>query len=436
MSDKEHNIDIVFRNGLKDFEVLPPASIWNRIPPVIPVRTWRRHVYPVAATVAILMTLGASLSILFRKPLANSDQLTVSSIPTEQKINTANPVDAPADAKVLTMNTDPGIAEAKSETVTQIAGVMDPSVPSLATNHQAEIVIISEVTESAAVSEKSLLASQLIDVSGFDEKGKELAFVEEKSTDLSRLMIGGSLSPAFSVLSSGGDADVSDLMQNETALPTYTGGLSVSLNINHRLTIQTGIGLTTMGQTISGIKVGVGLSQYYRAKGDYTYMVETASGVLVAENSDLYLSDAISGRVGSFIPEEFLDPSKLKLEYIESDIRQLFRYLEVPVIARYKIVDRKMDLNLSGGVAYGFLIENSAYAVDDKNSVKIGYTKGVNEHSFSSQVGFGMEYDVSKTVVINLEPVFRYYLTPFSDRAGAVSRPYSFGVFSGFSFRF
>jgi len=436
MSDKEHNIDIIFRNGLKDFEVLPPASIWNRIPPVIPVRTWRHYVYPVAATVAILMTLGASLSILFKKPLPNSEQLTVNGIPTEQKINTVNNVVAPTQANVLTMNPDRGAAEAKSETVNIIAGVMDPSVPSLAANHQPDIAGTSGVNESVTVREMPLTASRLIDVISFDEKLKELAFVEEKKADIPRLLIGGSLSPAFSVLSSGGDDKVSDLMKKEDPLPTYTGGLSVALNINHRLTIQTGIGLTTMGQTLSGIKVGVGLSQYYRSKGAYTYMVETASGTLVVENTDLYISDAEAERVGSFIPEDFLDASKLKIDYVNSNVRQLFRYLEVPVIARYKIIDRKIDLNLSGGFAYGFLIENSAYSVDDKKSVTVGYTEGVNEHSFSSQVGFGMEYDVSKTVVINLEPVFRYYMTPFSDRAGAISRPYSFGVFSGFSFRF
>jgi hypothetical protein len=57
MFEREPNIDIVFRNGLKNLEVLPPADVWDNIPPM-PVRTSRlRIISGIAAGVAALVSL-------------------------------------------------------------------------------------------------------------------------------------------------------------------------------------------------------------------------------------------------------------------------------------------------------------------------------------------------------------------------------------------
>ncbi|MCA1742153.1 MAG: hypothetical protein LC630_06775 [Bacteroidales bacterium] len=62
MFEREPNIDIVFRNGLKNMEVLPPADVWENIPPV-PVRQSRlRVVTGIAAGIAALVSLLQPLS--------------------------------------------------------------------------------------------------------------------------------------------------------------------------------------------------------------------------------------------------------------------------------------------------------------------------------------------------------------------------------------
>ncbi len=58
------------------------------------------------------------------------------------------------------------------------------------------------------------------------------------------------------------------------------------------------------------------------------------------------------------------------------------------------------------------------------------------KYSLSTQMGVGMEYNLNKIISLNIEPVIRYYMTPLSDNSGAVTSPISFGVFSGFFFRF
>jgi hypothetical protein len=51
-------------------------------------------------------------------------------------------------------------------------------------------------------------------------------------------------------------------------------------------------------------------------------------------------------------------------------------------------------------------------------------------------MGMGIEYTISDKFSLNLEPTFRYYLSPFGDATGVKTHPYSFGVFSGLSFKF
>ena len=130
------------------------------------------------------------------------------------------------------------------------------------------------------------------------------------------------------------------------------------------------------------------------------------------------------------------DPSKYELTQVGSDIQQVFRYLEMPVVLRYKVIDRKLGLNLSGGVAYGLLVDNAAYTGEGSDLIRVGHTEGINMHNISSQLGLGMEYDLSRKITFNLEPVFRYYMTPLSDITGSLYKPYSLGFWSGFSFKF
>jgi hypothetical protein len=48
----------------------------------------------------------------------------------------------------------------------------------------------------------------------------------------------------------------------------------------------------------------------------------------------------------------------------------------------------------------------------------------------------GMEYNFSGRLSLNLEPTFRYYITPLGGVAGSSIHPYSIGIFSGISYKF
>src|SRR5450759_3836747 len=58
MGERGANIDIVFRNGLKDFEVLPPPEVWDNIHPVIKRKQRPFILLRAAALIAVVLSMS------------------------------------------------------------------------------------------------------------------------------------------------------------------------------------------------------------------------------------------------------------------------------------------------------------------------------------------------------------------------------------------
>jgi hypothetical protein len=436
MFEREPNIDIVFRNGLKNLEVLPPADIWDSIPPMPVKHTRLRVISGIAAGVAALVSLSLLATWYVRN---NSTPVTLAEVAAPGSgssditldIAGANPVTRPGEARVVDFVPAVSAYEPAGEvpvtiTADEPAGLLASSDIQPQREEPGEPVQLfpDEITVISAGR-----------FSGTDESLKTSLTEPASGKAAQRFIIGASLSPAMGFSRSGQDTRLAELISSEKSRPAYSTGVSVGYRISDRLTIQSGIGLASIGQTISDVAVYAGLSDYYSVKSNYLYSVETASGLILAGNTDLYLTDS-KDRVGTLIQGNMADPSKYPLTQVGSDIRQVFRYLELPVMVRYKLIDKRVGLNLSGGMAYGFLVDNAAYTGEGSDIVRVGYTEGMNTFNLSSQLGLGMEYNISRKITFNLEPVFRYYVTPLSDISGALYKPYSVGFSSGFFFKF
>ena len=436
MFEREPNIDIVFRNGLKNLEVLPPADVWDNIPP-IPVRHTRlRVISGIAAGVAAMVSLTLMATWYVR---SSNNPVVLSEVTV--------PGDDLQDVKLDIIEASP-VTKADDTRVIRLVSSSDPAVPAIELPPSPLTFDPSALLASAGAPQQRAVTDEQVAISpdeitvvnagrfaGADEN--RMASMAEVSTVPAeqRFLVGASMSPSMSFSRSGQNPRLSELINSEKSRPAYSTGVSVGYKISDRLTIQSGIGLASIGQTINDVNVYAGLSDFYAVKSSYLYSVETASGIILAGNTDLYLTDS-KDRVSTVIQGSMADPSKYKLTQVGSDIQQVFRYLELPVMLRYKLIDRKFGLNLSGGVAYGLLVDNAAYTGEGSELIRVGHTEGVSMHNFSSQLGLGMEYNISKKITFNLEPLVRYYVTPLSDISGSLYKPYSLGFWSGFSFKF
>jgi len=438
MFDKEPNIDIVFRNGLKNMEVLPPPDVWGKIPPMPARNRGYRVVLGIAAGIAALVALTLLASSYFRisnvpggiteLAMTTDGQLPESVTPAE----ISTPVNAEGKIQPRSI-IEPSAAPRQAETT--IAGSVDlPSASALISDFREPQENIQADNPLPVTSDEiTVIVSPVM--TGRNDITSKAVRPENTANTGSRFEIGASVSPTMGFSSAGDNARLSELVSGEQTRPTYSTGLTFGYKISPRLTIQSGIGLSSMGQTINGVDVFAGLSDYYTVKGAYLYSVETTAGTIRAGNTDLYLTDK-ANRVSTRIANNMADPSKYHLTQVSSNIHQVFRYLELPVIIRYKVIDQKIGLNLSGGMSYGYLLDNFAYANDGADIIPVGRTEGVNVHSVSSQLGFGMEYNISTNISFNLEPVFKYYMTPVSSLSGTLYKPYSVGFFSGLFFKF
>lgn len=434
MFEREPNIDIVFRNGLKDLEILPPADVWDNIPPVEARKSRSGIILGIAAGIAMLLTLSLLATWYFsndvhrltgimmaagnqRTQLFNTNQASHAKTPDVQ------PVPSGVD-NATTPEADYLIALATTDGPQASAPVADPERISSPVQEKPLQLLSDDITiiASRGVSEKD------------DYAGRTLNRVITKPAG-QRFFVGASVTPAMEFSLSASDARLAELVSSERARPSYSTGLTFGYRISDRLTINSGIGLASFGQTVTGVNIFAGLSDFYSVKSSYLYSVETSAGPIRAGNTDLFLTDT-EDRVGSLVPSNMADPSKYGLTQVGTDIHQVFRYLEMPVLLRYKVIDGRIGLNVAGGLAYGFLVGNSAYTRAGSQLIPVGHTDGVNLHSLSSQLGVGMEYSISPSISVNFEPVLKYYVTPLSDFAGSLNKPYAFGFYSGFFFRF
>jgi hypothetical protein len=254
----------------------------------------------------------------------------------------------------------------------------------------------------------------------------------------SRWSVGALISPTYySRISSGNNEALASIIASDQAVVSYTGGVALSYKVNRRLTVSSGVYYSSIGQQLNGIIAYSGFSDHINTKGARNFLIETINGTIQASNADVYLADNMTGdRVITRYTKDVFDPVKSNLDYIDNSLIQNFSYLELPVLLRYKIIDKTIDLNIIGGMSTNLLVGNSVAATPDGQKIPVGDTEGLNSLTFSSSFGMGMEYNFSKSISVSLEPTLRYYLNPFSEIPGIKVHPYSFGIFSGLTYKF
>ncbi len=438
MDDREANIDLLFRQGLKDYEVLPPAEAWDKISPAI--RKQQRP-YIILRAAAMIAVLAALSFLTFTWNNEISDSVMSTAIPQNTII--VNPGVVASDATLLAdagnVKVQPpnreipavssGIAIAGTEENT--AEVNISNTPQVRGLYQPESVLDrSDLIVPVKYARKSLS----IDFYPAPYK-PELPVVEKKA----KWTIAALVSPTYlSSFNSGDNEAVSQLNSIEQPVISYTGGFALAYKVSKRFSLQSGLYYASYGNELSGITSFGGFQNYDQVKGNNNFEVHTSNGTVYTSNADVYLIDNLSdNRVASYFDKGSFDPTKASLEYLNNSLRQNLGYLEVPIILRYKIVDRTIDFNVIGGLSSNLLVNNSVYASVDGGKYEVGKTEGLNAILFSSSLGMGMEYSISNNLSLNLEPTFRYYLNPFNSVAGMNNmHAYTFGIFSGLSYKF
>lgn len=316
---------------------------------------------------------------------------------------------------------------------------------------------------SYVLSENMEKNSDLDKNNNLDEQLKKIAQLNQEAVNENEIiisgshqrkfLIGGEISPMLALNSSQKQESSPMYMQsmnsntvksvtksNETtqnnAMLSYTGGLNFVYEHNERLSVKSGLYYAQKAQFIENIPIEKTLKST-----NVKYTVDVANVSVNFEHSNTpalesMLYQAYDARMEATY--DFVESTNVTRSYYQLgfDLKQSFQYLEIPIIVKYKLIDSKIDFSVHGGFSTGFLVGNKVNLISDSDNLWSGKTSDVRRMQYSASMGLGLEYQLFKRIFLNVEPTFKYALTPISENKDVYNYPYSFTFFTGINYRF
>ena len=110
---------------------------------------------------------------------------------------------------------------------------------------------------------------------------------------------------------------------------------------------------------------------------------------------------------------------------------QNFDLFEIPFLVKYKLLNRKFSINLSGGLSPAYLLNNSTYIEMEDRKYDVGDARNLNSMIVNTSLGLGLEYLSTDQLSVNFEPTFKYSLNPINNNSNFSYHPYYFSWFTG-----
>ncbi|NNC49617.1 MAG: outer membrane beta-barrel protein [Flaviramulus sp.] len=215
---------------------------------------------------------------------------------------------------------------------------------------------------------------------------------------------GSSIDPQFNRNSKSGELNMS-----------Y--GLSAKYTLNNKISIRSGINRVNLGYNTNDVivfqSVGVSSSslQNVNNSGDDDVSIISAESINSAKSLESFTTT-------------------------NTTINQTLGYIEIPLEIQYILSDKKLGINVIGGFSSFFLSNNEIISeAENGNRSFLGEANNINKISYSANFGLGLNYQVSKKIDLNLEPMFKYQINTFKNTSGSFT-PFFIGVYTGFAFKF
>jgi len=205
-------------------------------------------------------------------------------------------------------------------------------------------------------------------------------------------------------------------------------GLNASYALNKRLTIRSGVNRVNLGYNTNDVVVFSSINASANSK-----ILHTLSGT-VQENTET--SSISAGEDVSIMSATAFKSNNISaLETANTSINQSFGFIEVPLELQYAVSTKRFGINVIGGFSSLFLNNYESFSVLEGERTRLQETDNINNTSYSANFGLGLNYKVSNTINLNLEPMFKYQINTFRNTSGDF-QPFFIGVYTGFGIKF
>lgn len=229
--------------------------------------------------------------------------------------------------------------------------------------------------------------------------------------------ITSNVAPVYLNANSGGspiDEQLSDYDKKSDNSISF--GIGVRYAVSKKTVIRTGINKVVLGYKTNNVLYAAGLTANNLKNIEYS-----SSNVVKFVNDANY---------------SLLTTSEKEIQNTNTgNLNQKMGYYELPMEVSYAVLDKKFGINLIGGFSTLFLNENTISLESSQSNILLGEAKNLSQVHFSSNVGLGFRYQITKSFQINIEPIVKYQLNTFSNNSGDF-KPLFVGLYSGISYGF
>lgn len=470
MEDKKH-IDRLFQEKLKDFEVFPNAEVWKNIEDQL-VKKKKRRIFPLwlrlGSAAAILLLLITSSVWFYNSEIDNLKLPDTNSIITdvdteekdnefEERVNTTkvkeqtnanqeeNGIITPGFKGTLILKNKNTTRFAKTNTTKEVSKSITnnkPIIPDVSTRIIAQTNEVENAEKKKTKTLESIGNAQTTIASTTNKQGvldtqekkdinealkeeKESIALEENVSNENKWSIGSTVAPVYYNTLSKGSPIHSILAENEkSSITSISYGIKVNYKINNKLSLQSGIN---------------SLDLAYQTK-NVSALITSKSGLSNDTNINTNVGGikivAVSNNDALVQSQEFAAPRQNgNLANLNGDLNQSFSYIEVPMEAKYNVLQNKVGINVIGGLSTYVLYNKAVTLQNESGSTILGEASNINDVNFSGNVGLDLDYNINKKLYINVSPMFKYQFNTFSKNDGGF-KPYYVGVYTGLNFRF
>lgn len=452
------NLDRLFQEKFKDFDAKPDKHVWQNIKKqleeekndksVLIIPLWLK-LSGVAVSILLMLFLGNSLfntNIENQPIIVDSPQKIDSNTTTKKPKSELNNKETNITTTVKNKNSVTESNLHKTESFNKKEPLNNQNTNNLTTSSVKSAVKSSNNTDNSKVPSNNLkgiqnnnlkldsskaLAENSLEKNNLDkekedqkENAIETAIAEneesnnEKEEDFNRWSIYANAAPVYyNSFGNGSSIDEQFIGNNKTGEINAAYGLKFGYAVNDKVKIRTGINKLNLSYDTDDVIV------YQNVSNNPKVMRNVRLNKI--NNLDI---NVISGN------ESFLQVPNIGFVRNVS-LSQRISYFEVPLEVEYNLINKKISLNIIGGVSSFFLDDNELISEFEGNQTKIGEANNLNSMSFSTNFGVGLYYNFSRHLQLNLEPTFKYQINAYNNTSGEFN-PYIIGLYSGLSYKF
>lgn len=392
------NIDRIFQENLKDYEVFPPNKSWSAIENQLSGKPRRRRIpfWAKISSIAALLVLFFSIGTIYFMP---ENSFTKNNLAKKNKQNTVGKKDS-----LESLASSPKKKETKKSIETKVIQL----------NPDESLVADNSTKKSANTEEKNDFNEKSLNSLGLSNSQK-LTFNDQntqlkKEISESKFTVATIFAPIyFNSFGDGSGAD-SQFNENQTSGQTsYSYGVKFSYKLNKKFSVQSGVNMINLGQTTNDVYITPGVAVVSLANVSNQPIIGANAG-LGKQNIDLAKENPAS-------------------------LNQVFGYVEIPVELKYNVTDGKIGINIVGGFSTLLLNKDEVFIETNSFSQSLGNSNNLRSVNFSGNFGVDVDYSIYKNLFINVSPMLKVQTNTFSKSSGDV-QSYYLGVYTGLNYKF